>query len=322
MTAARPRRERRRMSAVSRRIGANRVGIDVLAMPTRKLSRAAGRLVRGAPSRRSPARETVELAAADRRCGDPRAQPCLARHRQADQRAVVSGRAIRHAAMRRLLGDIVHRLRDRRARSARRRQAVLHHLTHLAVHGFLHLLGYDHETDAEAEAMEAARTRYPARCAFPIPIARKRRTPPDADARQRASRTIRRRALRCADLPVPVRSRARERRELVRPRLLRALFGWQAGSSAPTSKDVLDAIDARRCRLLAGREPDAASNILGAARAPRRRRDGAARRHRRGAAGHHARRTAERVRERRRIRASSSMTIRSTIRSAWSTSAT
>jgi probable rRNA maturation factor len=30
-----------------------------------------------------------------------------------------------------------------------------HHLMHLSVHGVLHLLGYDHETDGEAEAMEA-----------------------------------------------------------------------------------------------------------------------------------------------------------------------
>jgi len=29
------------------------------------------------------------------------------------------------------------------------------HLAHLVVHGVLHLLGYDHETDGEAEAMEA-----------------------------------------------------------------------------------------------------------------------------------------------------------------------
>ena len=29
------------------------------------------------------------------------------------------------------------------------------HLAHLVVHGVLHLLGYDHETDHEAEAMEA-----------------------------------------------------------------------------------------------------------------------------------------------------------------------
>ena len=30
----------------------------------------------------------------------------------------------------------------------------LHHLAHLAVHGFLHLLGYDHVADSDAETME------------------------------------------------------------------------------------------------------------------------------------------------------------------------
>lgn len=30
----------------------------------------------------------------------------------------------------------------------------LHHLAHLAVHGFLHLIGYDHQTDSQADAME------------------------------------------------------------------------------------------------------------------------------------------------------------------------
>ncbi|MGD9968504.1 MAG: rRNA maturation RNase YbeY [Hyphomonadaceae bacterium] len=30
-----------------------------------------------------------------------------------------------------------------------------HHAAHLAVHGFLHLIGYDHETPADAETMEA-----------------------------------------------------------------------------------------------------------------------------------------------------------------------
>ena len=34
-------------------------------------------------------------------------------------------------------------------------KSLEHHLAHLTVHGVLHLLGYDHETDAEAGAMEA-----------------------------------------------------------------------------------------------------------------------------------------------------------------------
>ena len=33
------------------------------------------------------------------------------------------------------------------------------HYRHLLAHGFLHLIGYDHETDAEAERMEALETR-------------------------------------------------------------------------------------------------------------------------------------------------------------------
>jgi probable rRNA maturation factor len=37
------------------------------------------------------------------------------------------------------------------------------HYRHLLVHGFLHLIGYDHETDAEAERMEALETKILAR---------------------------------------------------------------------------------------------------------------------------------------------------------------
>ena len=33
------------------------------------------------------------------------------------------------------------------------------HYRHLVVHGFLHLLAFDHETDAEAQTMEAMETR-------------------------------------------------------------------------------------------------------------------------------------------------------------------
>ena len=45
-----------------------------------------------------------------------------------------------------------------RARRRRRASARRDHYTHLVVHGFLHLLGYDHETDAEADAMERLET--------------------------------------------------------------------------------------------------------------------------------------------------------------------
>ena len=37
------------------------------------------------------------------------------------------------------------------------------HYRHLVVHGFLHLIGFDHETDADAQRMEAMETRILAR---------------------------------------------------------------------------------------------------------------------------------------------------------------
>jgi probable rRNA maturation factor len=54
------------------------------------------------------------------------------------------------------LGDVVLAY-ETIAREARaERKPFPHHLAHLAVHGFLHLIGYDHEADADAEAMERA----------------------------------------------------------------------------------------------------------------------------------------------------------------------
>ena len=44
-----------------------------------------------------------------------------------------------------------------------------HHLSHLAVHGFLHLLGYDHESEPEAEAMESQERAILARLGIPDP---------------------------------------------------------------------------------------------------------------------------------------------------------
>jgi len=43
------------------------------------------------------------------------------------------------------------------------------HCAHLVVHGMLHLQGFDHETDEEAEAMEALERRVLALLGFPNP---------------------------------------------------------------------------------------------------------------------------------------------------------
>ena len=53
------------------------------------------------------------------------------------------------------LGEILFARETAGREAAAQRKPVAHHLSHLAVHGTLHLLGYDHETEAEAEAMEA-----------------------------------------------------------------------------------------------------------------------------------------------------------------------
>jgi probable rRNA maturation factor len=44
-----------------------------------------------------------------------------------------------------------------------------HHLAHLAVHGFLHLLGYDHQSDIAAEKMEGLERKILARLGIPDP---------------------------------------------------------------------------------------------------------------------------------------------------------
>lgn len=53
-----------------------------------------------------------------------------------------------------LLGDIVIAYETLKRESEAEKTPFLHHLAHLAVHGFLHLMGYDHQTDSQADAME------------------------------------------------------------------------------------------------------------------------------------------------------------------------
>lgn len=46
---------------------------------------------------------------------------------------------------------------------------ISHHLSHLVAHGVLHLLGWDHDSDAEAEAMEALERKAMANLGVPDP---------------------------------------------------------------------------------------------------------------------------------------------------------
>ncbi len=68
-------------------------------------------------------------------------------------------RAPREPGVPLLLGDIVVALETTSAEAAAMGRTVDAHLTHLVVHGVLHLLGFDHEDEAEAVAMEALETR-------------------------------------------------------------------------------------------------------------------------------------------------------------------
>ncbi len=58
-----------------------------------------------------------------------------------------------------MLGDIVL-ARETIVREAEEREKSLHdHFTHLVIHGFLHLQGYDHQSEPEAEQMEGLEIR-------------------------------------------------------------------------------------------------------------------------------------------------------------------
>ncbi len=75
----------------------------------------------------------------------------------------------------RALGDIAIAYETLRREADEEAKPFLHHLSHLAVHGFLHLVGYDHETDEEAEEMEALEVAILAQLGIPDPYAERER---------------------------------------------------------------------------------------------------------------------------------------------------
>ena len=69
----------------------------------------------------------------------------------------------------RLLGDIVIAYETTRREARMQRKSFVQHLAHLAVHGFLHLVGFDHETDRDAHAMERLEVLILSRLGVPNP---------------------------------------------------------------------------------------------------------------------------------------------------------
>ncbi|MGE0280486.1 MAG: rRNA maturation RNase YbeY [Rhizobiaceae bacterium] len=70
-----------------------------------------------------------------------------------------------------MLGDIVLAAETVKREAVLEEKPLEHHISHLVVHGLLHLIGYDHETDEDAEEMEALERRILARLAIPDPYA-------------------------------------------------------------------------------------------------------------------------------------------------------
>ena len=67
------------------------------------------------------------------------------------------------------LGDIVLALETVQREAGEQQIPFPHHLQHLVVHGLLHLLGFDHETEADANTMEGLEIEILARLSIANP---------------------------------------------------------------------------------------------------------------------------------------------------------
>jgi probable rRNA maturation factor len=71
----------------------------------------------------------------------------------------------------RFLGDVALAYETCAKEAAEQGKPLAHHLQHLVAHGVLHLLGYDHRTDAEAQEMEGLERAILAGLGIPDPYA-------------------------------------------------------------------------------------------------------------------------------------------------------
>lgn len=76
-----------------------------------------------------------------------------------------------------LSGDLVIAARVVADEARQQCKPLTAHFAHLAIHGLLHVIGYDHESDAEALIMESLETRLLAKLGFPDPYLEPTRRP-------------------------------------------------------------------------------------------------------------------------------------------------
>ena len=69
------------------------------------------------------------------------------------------------------IGDIAAAYQYTVDEARKEHKSVAHHLTHLLIHGLLHLFGYDHHTDAAAARMERLEKKLMAELGLPDPYA-------------------------------------------------------------------------------------------------------------------------------------------------------
>ena len=130
-----------------------------------------------------------------------------------------------------LLGDIVVAYETTAREAAEEGKSLADHLSHLIVHGVLHLVGFDHEEDAEAEAMERLEGDVLATLGIASPYQ------DEEDRRAPAMTQI--------DHVAPSRPEAEDERSSVvgKPRLIdrmRAVFGLAGASIRDDIQDALE----------------------------------------------------------------------------------
>jgi probable rRNA maturation factor len=89
-------------------------------------------------------------------CGDRRMRSLNRRYRRKDRSTDVLAFPAGEVGDRGLLGDIVISVPYAARQARRRREPLPRELDRLLLHGYLHLLGYDHETDdGQMDALES-----------------------------------------------------------------------------------------------------------------------------------------------------------------------